>query len=81
MGQNLDAANAYREVIQLNPDLPEVFSDLATCLIKLGRIADVNAAMAAALGGEGRSPKRNGADVRPRRILDHAVPQGEAVSM
>lgn len=81
LGQHLDAANSYREVIQLNPDLPEVFSDLATCLIKLGRIAEVNAAMAAALGEEGRTPKRNGADIRPRRVLERVVPRGEAVSM
>jgi CelD/BcsL family acetyltransferase involved in cellulose biosynthesis/thioredoxin-like negative regulator of GroEL len=79
--QHLDAANAYREVLRLKPDLPEAFSDLAGALIKLGRIAEVNAALVAALGVEQRTPKRNGTQVQARRIMDRAMPQGETVQM
>ena len=35
LGQYLEAANAYREVIKLKPDLPDVFSSLGKMLVKL----------------------------------------------
>jgi cytochrome c-type biogenesis protein CcmH/NrfG len=38
MGQYLDAANAYREVIRLQPGVPDIFSKLANVLFKAGRI-------------------------------------------
>ena len=79
--QHLEAADAYREVLRLKPDLPEVFNDLAVVLIKLGRLADVNAALAAVLAKQERAPRKNGAEVRARRVMDRAMPQGEVVSM
>lgn len=81
LGQHLDAAHAYREVIRLRPDLPDAFGKLAALLIKLGRIEDVNAALVTALGCAVNVPKRNGRDTKTRRVVDRASPQGEAISL
>ncbi len=81
IGQHLDAANAYREVLRLKPDLPEAFSHLAGMLIKLGRIEEVNAALVSALGQSASGAKQNGREVKARRVVDRAVPQGEAISL
>ncbi|CAN5432332.1 GNAT family N-acetyltransferase [soil metagenome] len=81
LGQHLDAANAYREVLRLRPDLPETFINLAGLLIKLGRIEEVNAALASALGQAANGTKQNGREVKARRVVNRAVPQGEAISL
>ncbi|WP_458756981.1 GNAT family N-acetyltransferase [Afipia sp. TerB] len=60
LGQYRDAANAYREVIRLRPDLPSAFGDLARMLVKLGRIGEVNAALAAALDRATAEHRGNG---------------------
>jgi Flp pilus assembly protein TadD len=51
LGRDFDAANAYREVIRIRPDRPEAFAGMARLLIRMGRIADVNAALLNALSG------------------------------
>ena len=55
-----EAADAYREVIRLKPDLPDAFSNLATMLSKLGRIEEVNAALVSVLERAATVTKRNG---------------------
>lgn len=81
LDQHLDAANAYREVLRLKPDLPEAFSSLAASLVKLGRIEEVNAALVAALGRQERAPRKNGAELHTRRVMDRTAPQSETVSL
>ncbi|EGP07838.1 cellulose biosynthesis protein [Bradyrhizobiaceae bacterium SG-6C] len=80
LDQHLEAANAYREVLRLKPDLPEVFSDLAGVLIKLNRMAEVNAALVAALGTQERAPKKNG-KVQAKRVMHRSNSRDEAVAM
>jgi tetratricopeptide (TPR) repeat protein len=59
LGQFLDAANAYREVIRLQPAVPNIFSKLANVLFKAGLIEDARKALmnsygvAVTGGGEG----------------------------
>src|SRR5690606_13098642 len=48
VGRDLDALNAYREIVLINPELPEVFARMALLLGRLGRLKDVNMALAAA---------------------------------
>jgi Flp pilus assembly protein TadD len=47
LGQFLDAANAYREVVRLQPAVPGIFSTLANVSIKAGRIEDAHKALVA----------------------------------
>ncbi|MFB9267241.1 GNAT family N-acetyltransferase [Bradyrhizobium erythrophlei] len=76
LGHHFEAANAYREVVRLQPDLPEAFSGLGQVLSKLGRIEEVNAALAAILDRDATSTARNG--VHPaRRASGTGAPQGE----
>lgn len=42
LGQFLDAAEAYREVIRLQPAVPGIFSKLANVSIRAGRIEDAH---------------------------------------
>ena len=80
LGHHLDAANAYREVIRLKPDLPEAFANLAAILVKLGRIEDVNAALVTALGRVEGAPKLNGRESKTRRVVNGRTAQGEAAT-
>lgn len=73
LDQHLDAANAYREVIRLRPDLPDAFNSLGKLLVKLGRIEEVNAALAASLGRAENRPARNGHDSSSRRAIEHTA--------
>lgn len=50
MGQYVDAAKAYRQVIQLQPAVPNIFSKLANVLFKAGRIEDARKALTASYG-------------------------------
>jgi hypothetical protein len=70
---------AYREVIKLRPDLPDVFSSLGKMLVKLGRIEELNAALAAVLTREANPPVRNGRKLRG--AVEHATSQHEAPSL
>jgi tetratricopeptide (TPR) repeat protein len=47
--QHMEAASAYREVVRLRPDLPDGFTGLGRALLKLGRIREFDAALAAVL--------------------------------
>ncbi len=79
LGQYLEAANAYREVIKLRPDLPDVFSSLGKMLVKLGRIEELNAALSAVLSREANPPTRNGRKIRD--AVQHATSQHQAPSL
>jgi len=79
LGQYLEAANAYREVIKLRPDLPDVFSSLGKMLVKLGRIEELNAALSAVLSREANPPARNGRKMRD--AVQHATSQHQAPSL
>jgi CelD/BcsL family acetyltransferase involved in cellulose biosynthesis len=79
LGQYLEAANAYREVIKLKPDLPDVFSSLGKMLVKLGRIEELNTALAAVLSREANPPARNGRKMRD--AVQHATSQHQAPSL
>jgi tetratricopeptide (TPR) repeat protein len=50
LGQHLDAANAYREVIRLQPAVPGIFDKLANALFKAGRIEDAHKALMTRFG-------------------------------
>lgn len=50
MGQFLEAANAYREVIRLQPAVPDIFSKLVNVLFKAGRIEDARQALMTSYG-------------------------------
>ena len=80
LAPRVDAANAYREVIRLKPDLPEAFANLAATLVKLGRIEDVNAALVTALGRAESAPKLNGREPKVRRVTNGRMEQGEAAT-
>lgn len=79
--QHLDAAHAYREVMRVKPDLPDTFKSLAGILIKLGRIEEVNAALVAALGQTAKVTKKNGRELKTRRVVDRTMAQGEGASL
>lgn len=79
--QYLDAASAYREIIRLKPDMPEIFKSLAEALIKIGRISEVNEALVSALGRAANAGKKNGSELKTRRMVDRSMAQGEAASL
>ena len=60
LAQHLDAARAYREVVKLQPDIPDGFNGLGRMLHKLGRIEEFDAAMDLVLDGDRQDPDRNG---------------------
>jgi len=62
LGQHQEALYHYLEFIRLQPDLPDGFVGTARCLVKLGRIAEVNAALLATMGPATRPSVRNGRD-------------------
>lgn len=49
LGQFLDAAEAYREVIRLQPAVPGIFSKLANVSVRAGRIEDARKTLMAGL--------------------------------
>lgn len=50
LGQFLEAAHAYREVIRLQPAVPDIFSKLVNVLFKAGRIEDARRALMISYG-------------------------------
>ncbi|QWG22563.1 GNAT family N-acetyltransferase [Bradyrhizobium sediminis] len=62
LGQHQEALYHYLEFTRLQPDLPDGFVGTARCLVKLGRIAEVNAALLATAGPVTRPSVRNGRD-------------------
>lgn len=60
LSQDLDAANAYRQVVKLQPNLSDGFSGLGRMLNKLDRVAQFDAAMDLVLDGDRQSTERNG---------------------
>jgi tetratricopeptide (TPR) repeat protein len=49
LGQHQEALRHYLEFMRLQPNLPDGFVAVARCMVKLGRMAEVNAALLAAL--------------------------------
>jgi len=68
LAQHLDAANAYREVIKLQPGVPDGFNGLGRMLNKLGRIEEFDAAMDMVLDG-GREGAEGNGRAQGRRVV------------
>jgi tetratricopeptide (TPR) repeat protein len=49
LGQHEEALRYHLEFMRLQPDLPDGFVAVARCMVKLGRMAEVNAALLAAI--------------------------------
>lgn len=75
LGQYSEAVEAYCKVMKLNPAMPEVFKSLATMLIKLGGMEEVNAMLLAAAerAADGAGP--NGGKL-PTRLGNGHAPEG-----
>jgi len=76
LGQHQEAVHPYLEFMRLQPDLPDGFVSVARCLVKLGRIAEINAAVLATIGPATRPPvrRRDGpAAVRHRAAQDSLI--------
>ena len=50
MGQFVEAANAYREVIRLQPAVPDIFTRLVNVLFKAGRLEEARKVLMASYG-------------------------------
>jgi CelD/BcsL family acetyltransferase involved in cellulose biosynthesis len=81
LGQHLEAAKAYREVIELRPDLPDAFNGVGRALLKLGRVSELNAALAAVLDREEKAPARDGREIKSRRVPERRTSQDSALSL
>ncbi len=81
LSQYQEAANAYREVIRLKPDLPDAFNGLGRALLKLGRIKEFYAALTVVLDYEARPPARNSREQRNRRTREPAASPDHALSL
>jgi CelD/BcsL family acetyltransferase involved in cellulose biosynthesis len=81
LSQYLEAANAYREVIRLKPDLPDAFNGLGRALLKLGRVNEFYAALAVVLDHEAKPPARNGREQRNRRAVELTASPERALSL
>ena len=68
LAQHLDAANAYRQVIKLQPNLSDGFSGLGRMLHKLDRVEQFDAAMDLVLDGDRQGTERNGRHPGPRAV-------------
>jgi len=77
LGQHQEAVRQYLEFMRLQPDLPDGFVGLARCLVKLGRMAEVNAALLATIGPGTRPSVRNWREGAPatshRTALDQSI--------
>lgn len=60
LGQHLDAAGAYRQVIKLQPNVPDGFNGLGRMLHKLDRIEEFDTAMELVFEGDRQANERNG---------------------
>lgn len=81
LGQHLEAAKAYREVIELRADLPDAFNGLGRSLLRLGRVSELNAALVAVLDRDVTSPVRDGREAKSRRILERHTSEDRALSV
>ncbi|HEY8332265.1 MAG TPA: GNAT family N-acetyltransferase [Tardiphaga sp.] len=65
LGQHEEAVRHYLEFMRLKPDSSEAFVNVARMLVKLGRIAEINAAVLAAVGESIRPSVRRWRDISP----------------
>jgi CelD/BcsL family acetyltransferase involved in cellulose biosynthesis len=59
LGHDLEAANAYREVIKLRPDISDVFGDIGKILVRLGLTEEFDTALATILARSAAPVGRN----------------------
>ena len=64
LGQHEEALRQYLEFMRLQPNLPDGFIAVARCMAKLGRMAEVNAALLAAIEPAGAPSIRKWRDWR-----------------
>jgi predicted Zn-dependent protease len=81
LGEHLEAAKAYREVVGLRADLPEAFNGLSRSLLRLGRVSELNSALAAVFDRDVISPVRNGREAKSRRIIERHASEDRALSV
>jgi len=77
LGQHEEALRQHLEFMRLQPGAPDGFVAVARCMVKLGRMAEINAALLAAIEPASRPPVRSphngrGADDR-RTAREHAI--------
>jgi Flp pilus assembly protein TadD len=65
LGQHEEALRQHLEFMRLQPDQPDGFIAVAKCMAKLGRMAEVNAALLAAIEPANAPSVRNRRDWRP----------------
>lgn len=58
LGRYLEAANSYREVIKLAPEVPDAFTGLGRALLKLGRMKEFDVALDALLAHDEKRSDR-----------------------
>jgi tetratricopeptide (TPR) repeat protein len=78
LGQHEEALRQHLEFMRLRPDLPDGFIAVAKCLAKLGRIAEINAAVLAAIEPASAPSVRKWRDWR--RIPDRPAAGEHSVS-
>jgi len=78
LDQHEEALRHHLEFVRLQPDSPDAFVAVARCMVKLGRMAEINAALLAAI------EPANGASVRKwrdwRSVPDRRATRGQAIS-
>ena len=65
LGQHEEALRQHLEFMRLQPDLPDGFVAVARCMVKLGRMAEINAALLAAIEPASAPSVRKWRDWRP----------------
>ena len=79
LGQHHEAIHHYFEFMRLQPEQPEGFVGMSRCLVKLGRMAEVNAALMAAIGPATRPPARSRREAAP--ATSHRSAPGQSISL
>jgi tetratricopeptide (TPR) repeat protein len=74
LGQYLEAADSYRAVIKLAPEVPDAFTGIGRVLLKLGRMREFDASLDALLTHEEKRSDRCGRDLKTRGIVEHRSP-------
>jgi tetratricopeptide (TPR) repeat protein len=65
LGQHEEALRQHLEFMRLQPDLPDGFVAVGRCMVKLGRMAEINAALLAAIEPANAPSVRKWRDWRP----------------
>jgi hypothetical protein len=80
LGQHEEALRQHLEFLRLQPDLPDGFVAVGRCMVKLGRMAEVNAALLAAIEPASAPSVRKWRDWRPMRPADRRRTLGLGVT-